>query len=123
MQQGQRSGAPGWLAWLLLALVWFATAPWRPLFDPDEGRYAEIPREMTVSGDWVTPRFNDLKYFEKPPLQTGRPRPPTRCSACASGARACGRPDSLLRACRWCLSGWPGCSTCVVRSPRCWRWA
>src|SRR6185312_8103146 len=69
MQQEQRSGAPGWLAWLLLALVWFATAPWRPLFDPDEGRYAEIPREMTVSGDWVTPRFNDLKYFEKPPLQ------------------------------------------------------
>ena len=24
---------------------------------------------MAVSGDWVTPRLNDLKYFEKPPLQ------------------------------------------------------
>jgi 4-amino-4-deoxy-L-arabinose transferase-like glycosyltransferase len=24
---------------------------------------------MIVSGDWVTPRLNDLKYFEKPPLQ------------------------------------------------------
>ncbi len=59
----------GWLAWLLLALAWFATMPLRPLLDPDEGRYAEIPREMLVSGDWVTPRFNDLKYFEKPPLQ------------------------------------------------------
>ena len=64
-----RAGAPAWLAWLLLALVWFVSVPQRPLFDPDEGRYAEIPREMLVSGDWVTPRFNDLKYFEKPPLQ------------------------------------------------------
>jgi 4-amino-4-deoxy-L-arabinose transferase-like glycosyltransferase len=67
--QGLRSGAPVWPAWLLLALAWFATMPVRPMLDPDEGRYAEIPREMLVSGDWVTPRFNDLKYFEKPPLQ------------------------------------------------------
>jgi 4-amino-4-deoxy-L-arabinose transferase-like glycosyltransferase len=59
----------GWCAWLLLALAWFSTVPQRPLFDPDEGRYAEIPREMLVSGDYVTPRLNDLKYFEKPPLQ------------------------------------------------------
>lgn len=61
--------APGWTLWLLLALCWFATMPWRPLLDPDEARYAEIPREMLVSGDWVTPRLDGLKYFEKPPLQ------------------------------------------------------
>jgi 4-amino-4-deoxy-L-arabinose transferase-like glycosyltransferase len=59
------------LWWLLIgvALIWFANLEYRTLIKPDEGRYAEIPREMAVSGDWVTPRLNDLKYFEKPPLQ------------------------------------------------------
>jgi 4-amino-4-deoxy-L-arabinose transferase-like glycosyltransferase len=59
------------LWWLLIgvALIWFANLEYRTLIKPDEGRYAEIPREMAASGDWVTPRLNDLKYFEKPPLQ------------------------------------------------------
>lgn len=60
------------LAWGLLAvitIIWFANLEYRKLIKPDEGRYAEISREMAVSGDWVTPRLNGLKYFEKPPLQ------------------------------------------------------
>ncbi len=51
------------------ALVWFAGIGTRTLIHPDEGRYAEIAREMATSGDWLTPRLNGLKYFEKPPLQ------------------------------------------------------
>ncbi len=50
-------------------LLWFLPLGSYRLFNPDEGRYAEIPREMAVSGDWVTPKLNDLRYFEKPPLQ------------------------------------------------------
>src|SRR5512146_26328 len=58
-----------WLLLLVVAIIWFGNLEYRKLIRPDEGRYAEIPREMVVSGDWTTPRLNDLKYFEKPPLQ------------------------------------------------------
>lgn len=58
-----------WLLVAVLAAVWFANLEVRKLVRPDEGRYAEIPREMVAGGDWVTPRLNDLKYFEKPALQ------------------------------------------------------
>jgi len=58
-----------WALVAALAVLWFATLDARRLVHPDEGRYAEIAREMASTGDWVTPRLNDLKYFEKPPLQ------------------------------------------------------
>lgn len=58
-----------WWAWALLAACWLITLQVRPMLDPDEGRYAEIPREMVASGNWVTPKLDGLKYFEKPALQ------------------------------------------------------
>ncbi len=51
-----------------LAVVFFTGLGGRPLFEPDEGRYAEIPREMLATHDWVTPRLDGVLYFEKPPL-------------------------------------------------------
>lgn len=64
--------APWWrdalLLACLLALFFGVGLGERALWHPDEGRYSEIPREMVESGDWVTPRLNGVKYFEKPAL-------------------------------------------------------
>lgn len=58
-----------WLIVIGFLLVWFYMLGARTLVPTDEGRYAEMAREMLVTGDWITPRLNGIKYFEKPPLQ------------------------------------------------------
>ena len=60
-----------WRWWLpaVFAVGWLISLGYRGLYNPDEGRYAEVPREMLASGDWVIPHLNGLVYIEKPPLQ------------------------------------------------------
>ncbi len=57
------------LSFLALGILWLLALGFRHLLPSDEGRYAEIAREMLATGDWLTPKYNGYQYFEKPPLQ------------------------------------------------------
>jgi 4-amino-4-deoxy-L-arabinose transferase-like glycosyltransferase len=58
--------------WLLIVCV--ASLPlffWdlqHPGFAAHEGRYAEVAREMLLTGDWITPHLNGEVFLNKPPL-------------------------------------------------------
>lgn len=58
------------LLWLsvLIAIIYFLFLGSVPLLPPDEGRYAEIAREMLVSHQYAMPHLDGILYFEKPPL-------------------------------------------------------
>src|SRR5271154_3762571 len=58
-------------AWVLfaLAVVWFALffqLGKLPLLQPDEGRNAEVAREMKESGAWLSPSYDGIAYLDKP---------------------------------------------------------
>jgi 4-amino-4-deoxy-L-arabinose transferase-like glycosyltransferase len=53
---------------VLFGIAFFLLLGHFALIEPDEGRYAEIPREMLERGDFITPVLNYVKYFEKPVL-------------------------------------------------------
>ncbi|MDE2343416.1 MAG: glycosyltransferase family 39 protein [Betaproteobacteria bacterium] len=61
---------PRWLIGALLlafAITWLSFGH-VPLFDEDEGEYAEVAVEMARSGDFITPTLNGQPFFEKPIL-------------------------------------------------------
>lgn len=73
MPDRSQTGAPGarYLPWLLVAIAavsYFTGLGAYTLFDPDEGRYAEMPREILQTGDFITPRLNYAHHYHKPPL-------------------------------------------------------
>jgi 4-amino-4-deoxy-L-arabinose transferase-like glycosyltransferase len=55
-------------AFLVAAVLFFARLGDLPLIDPDEGRNAEVAREMAESGAWVVPTYNGIPYLDKPAL-------------------------------------------------------
>jgi 4-amino-4-deoxy-L-arabinose transferase-like glycosyltransferase len=65
---------PGAWRWRPFALVLVASGALLypclsfPLFEPDEGRYAQIPREMLQADEWVVPTLQGRPYLDKPPL-------------------------------------------------------
>lgn len=52
---------------VLPALLLYPTLGFH-LLEPDEGRYAQIPREMLVRGEWIVPTLQGEPYLDKPPL-------------------------------------------------------
>ncbi len=57
------------MALIALAVVWFSLffrLGSLPLIQPDEGRNAEVAREMKESGAWLSPSYNGIAYLDKP---------------------------------------------------------
>src|SRR5436190_1685402 len=52
---------------LLPAAILYPTLGFH-LLEPDEGRYAQIPKEMLTHNSWVVPTLQGEPYLDKPPL-------------------------------------------------------
>lgn len=48
--------------------LYFVGLDHAPFLDPPEGFHASIARTMMQTGDWLTPRVDGVRYFDKPPV-------------------------------------------------------
>src|SRR5262245_48629743 len=67
----ERRWATQWLPSLMLLLVavsLFFSCLHAPLLEPQEARYAEIPRQMLAERSWLVPVLHGQPYLDKPPL-------------------------------------------------------
>ncbi len=76
------------IALILIGLAYALMLFYRGLLDPDEGRYAEIAREMVTTGHWGKMRLLGYRYYEKPPLTYW---------LLASAIKACGATAAAVR--------------------------
>jgi hypothetical protein len=53
-------------AFLFASLLFLARLGELPFVQPDEGRNAQIAREMSASGAWLVPSYNGIPYLDKP---------------------------------------------------------
>lgn len=58
-----------WLPAAIIAVLYLWHLGSYGLIEPDEGRYADVPREMLASGNFITPHLNGVEFFDKPVLQ------------------------------------------------------
>lgn len=64
--------APGagrpWMVWLVPLAAWLGGLGSAPLFDVDEGAFAEATREMLTGGDWLSTWLLGVPRYDKPIL-------------------------------------------------------
>jgi dolichol-phosphate mannosyltransferase len=62
------NGLLAFLTLVLVAALLFFSRLRSPLLEPEESRYAEIPRQMLAEGRWLVPILRGEPYYHKPPL-------------------------------------------------------
>ena len=77
------------LPFVLAGCLFFTGLATLPLLEPDEGRNAEVAREMLASGDWITPHYNSFPYLDKPVVFFWMVASPLRLPGFTSGPHGC----------------------------------
>jgi 4-amino-4-deoxy-L-arabinose transferase-like glycosyltransferase len=100
--QGPLPNGPAWLAAaLLMPLWWLLALSAAPLFDVDEGAFAEASRQMLTSGDWGHTMLGGIDRFDKPVFSYWLQ---AAALALFGAGEFAVRLPSALAAAAWCLA-------------------